>query len=130
MVGLDNPERNAVATIPVTLQRSRSPQALVTERLQYSVVKALASVDVPYPDRNVSNHGLLPESATRPHGAEALRHKCGNSDQGVREILHRGHGQIRLVRRDAKGSPPPIDEGCSHSRGFSADAIEGVIGDE
>src|SRR5208337_3567078 len=65
VVGLGNPERNAVAPIPVTLKRSRGPQALVPERLQYSVVEALASVDVPYPDRDVSNHGLLPESATR-----------------------------------------------------------------
>ena len=63
-------------------------------------------------------------------GVEASCHRCGDSDQGIREILHRGHGQIRLMRRHAKGSPPPIDEGCSHSRRFSADAIEGVIGDE
>jgi hypothetical protein len=63
-------------------------------------------------------------------GAEASYHRCGDSDQGIREILHRGHDQIRLMRRHAKGSPPPIDEGCSHSRRFSADAIEGVIGDE
>ena len=41
MVGLDNPERNAVATIPVTLQRSRGPQARVFERLQRGFVEAL-----------------------------------------------------------------------------------------
>jgi hypothetical protein len=34
------------------------------------------------------------------------------------------------MRRNAKGPSTPIDEGRSHSRGFSTDAIEGVIGDE
>jgi hypothetical protein len=48
-LGLDNPERDAVATIPVTEQGSRGPQALVSERLQRGVVEALASVDVPTP---------------------------------------------------------------------------------
>ena len=51
----------AVGETTVRPQRSRNPQALVSERLQYGVVKTLASVDVPYSDRNVSNHGLLPE---------------------------------------------------------------------
>ena len=60
VLGLDDPERNAVATVPVTQQRSRGPQALVSERLQYGVVKALASVDVPYPDRNVSESWASP----------------------------------------------------------------------
>src|SRR5712671_2905584 len=67
VLGLDDPKRDAVASIPVTHQRSRGPQALVSERLQHGVVEALTSVDVPYPDRNVSNHGLLPESPTRPN---------------------------------------------------------------
>jgi hypothetical protein len=34
------------------------------------------------------------------------------------------------MRRHAKGTPTPIDESRSHSRRFSADAIEGVIGDK
>jgi hypothetical protein len=67
VLGLDNPKRDAVATIPVTQQCSRGSQALVPERLQRGVVEALTSLDVPYPDRDVSDHGLLPESATRPN---------------------------------------------------------------
>jgi hypothetical protein len=66
VLGLDNPERDTVATIPVTQQRSRSAQALVSERLQRGVVETRASVDVPYPDRDVSDHGPLPKSAARP----------------------------------------------------------------
>src|SRR6516225_5447352 len=56
-LGLENPERDAVAPIPVTQQRFRSPEALVSERLQYGVVETLAWDEIPYPDRNVSNHG-------------------------------------------------------------------------
>ena len=40
---------------------------------------------------------------------------------------------VRSDRADegnAKGTPTPIDESRSHSRRFSTDAIEGVIGDE
>ena len=66
-LGLENPERDAVAPIPVTQQRFSSPQALVSERLQRGVVEALALVDVPDPDRDVSEHGPLPKSASRPN---------------------------------------------------------------
>jgi hypothetical protein len=54
----------------------------------------------------------------------------GNLYQGIRKIRHCGNDQVRLVRRHAKGTPTPIDGGHSHSRRFSADAIEGVIGDK
>jgi hypothetical protein len=37
-LGLGDPKRDAVATMPVTEQCSRGPQALVSERLQRGVV--------------------------------------------------------------------------------------------
>src|SRR5215468_271330 len=49
---------------------------------------------------------------------------CRRSDQEISEVRHRGHDQIRLMRCNAKGTPTPIDEGCSHSRRFGSDAIE------
>ena len=64
VLGLENPERDTVAAISVAQQRSRGPQALVSERLQRGVVKALASVDVSYPDRNVSDNEPLPSRHT------------------------------------------------------------------
>ena len=72
----------------------------------------------------------LGEQVIVSQSAEVSCHGCGKSDQGICEIPHRGHDQIRLMRRHAKGTPTPIDEGRSHSRRFSTDAIEGVIGDE
>ena len=59
VLSLENPERDAVATIPVTQQRFCGPQALVSEWLQRGVVEALAPVDVPYADRDMSNHWPL-----------------------------------------------------------------------
>ena len=57
---LRNPKRNGLSSIPVADQRSRGPQAFISERLQHGVVEAFTSIDLPYPDRDVSNHGSLP----------------------------------------------------------------------
>src|SRR6516165_195952 len=72
VLGPENPKRDTVASIPVTHQRFRSPQTLVSERLQHGVVKALASVDVPYADRDVSDHGPLQMGA--------WQRKCATSE--------------------------------------------------
>src|SRR5262249_25277469 len=95
---------------PAALSLSLNSSQGRRERLQGGVVKAPASVDIPYPDRDMSNHELLPKGAAEanvlprttgcsvsgsrsviPWGAE-------NSDQGIRKILHRRHDQIRLMR--------------------------------
>jgi hypothetical protein len=59
---LRKPKRNGVSTIPVADQRSRGPQAFISQRLQQGVVGAFTSVDVPYPDRDVSDQGLSANS--------------------------------------------------------------------
>src|SRR6266850_3808446 len=48
----------------------------------------------------------------------------------VGEALHVGRDDIRRVRGAAKRPPAPVDEGRAHARGFGADAIERVVGDE
>ena len=87
VLGPENPKRDTVASIPVTHQRFRSPQTLVSERLQHGVVKALASVDVPYADRDVSDHGPLPKSAAQ---ANVLPRKIRYSVSVSRSVVPRG----------------------------------------
>src|SRR5262249_17996379 len=56
----DNPESDVIAPIPVAQHCSPRPQAPVSERCQRRVVKALASFEVPDPDREMSDHSRSP----------------------------------------------------------------------
>src|SRR5258708_23088315 len=62
MLGRYHPPSDAVATITVTRKLSRGSDALVSERLQNRVVKALTLLNVPYSDRDMSNHEPLRRS--------------------------------------------------------------------
>ena len=78
-LGRYDPERDAIAPVPIADQGFRLPDALVSERLQGRIVEGLASVDVAHTNGNMGDHGPLPESSAWLWRGLGMRKRAGTA---------------------------------------------------